>query len=664
MKDKHINILLIEDDRPDADIVREMLAEADGDKFTVEHASTLSNGLDRLTDEDIDVILLDLLLPDSHGLETLTSVQTQAPHLPIIVLSGAMSKKIAIQAVQEGAQDYLTKGQVDSSLLTRAIHYAIERKQIEKSLRASKKKYQALYNSIRDAILVADTDRRITDCNPAFTDLFGYTLDEIKGKKTSYIYENEEQFEKLGRALKRHGDDSRLISTVNYQKKSGEIFPGSTNVFYLRDQEGNIQGFIGLIRDTSEQKQAEEKAIQQKEFLENVLESLTHPFYVVNIDDYTIEIANSAAIPPEKSAEDPTCYGITHNAQVPCSGENHPCPLNKVKTSGAPVKMEHIHHTSGGHHHVEVYGYPVFDETGNISQMIEYTLDITERKHAERALRRERDLVARLMDTSPVSITMVNREGEITFANARAEEILGLSKKELMGRTYHAPEWHITDFDGEPFAEEDLPFRQVLRTGEPVYDVRHAIEWPNGRRVLLSVNGAPLLDEEGRVERVVFAIEDVTKQVQAERKRIEQFKQEIHAIEQIAALPNTVISARSFGAAPLSEKVPDVFNSLVESYKNLLDKALERKVYKIEDTMSEDTRILANRLGTLNARPRDVIDVHITALKEQSERSNALKSEAYAEEGRLITLELMGHLVSYYRNRCDTTPRSPRDVKE
>jgi PAS domain S-box-containing protein len=143
--------------------------------------------------------------------------------------------------------------------------------------------------------------------------------------------------------------------------------------------------------------------------------------------------------------------------------------------------------------------------------------EIAERRRAEAALKHERTLIANIMETSPVGITMVSREGQVTFANSQAEQVLGLSKDEITHRAYNAPAWRITDFAGGPFPDEKLPFRQVMATRQPVYDVQHAIEWPDGRRVFLSINGAPILDKSGEVESVVFALEDIT-----ERKRTEE----------------------------------------------------------------------------------------------------------------------------------------------
>ena len=141
----------------------------------------------------------------------------------------------------------------------------------------------------------------------------------------------------------------------------------------------------------------------------------------------------------------------------------------------------------------------------------------TKPEQVEETVDSRRGLMGRIVETSPVGITIVNREGQITFANTKAEEILGLTKSEITGRTYNATDWRITDYNGNPFPDERLPFQQVMATKQPVYDMRHAIERPDGRRVLLSINGVPLLDETGQVDRVVFAIENVTERVQTKQ---------------------------------------------------------------------------------------------------------------------------------------------------
>jgi PAS domain S-box-containing protein len=144
------------------------------------------------------------------------------------------------------------------------------------------------------------------------------------------------------------------------------------------------------------------------------------------------------------------------------------------------------------------------------------TRDISARKRAEDALRRERDLLDRVMETSPVGITLIDRQGQIIFANAQAERVLGLGRDEIVQRAYNAPAWRITDYEGGPFPDEQLPFRRVMDAGEVVMDVRHAIDWPDGRRKLLSINAAPLLNSLGEIEGIVAALEDVTERVAAD----------------------------------------------------------------------------------------------------------------------------------------------------
>jgi len=134
MDDKPIKVLLIEDDPEYAYLVREMLAVAGGAPFDLECADRLSTGLERLAAGGIDVILLDLLLPDSWGLDTFVKAFAQVPGVPMIVLSGLGDEALAVEAVREGAQDYLVKGQVGGNLLVRAIRYAIERKRAEEAL--------------------------------------------------------------------------------------------------------------------------------------------------------------------------------------------------------------------------------------------------------------------------------------------------------------------------------------------------------------------------------------------------------------------------------------------------------------------------------------------------------------------------------------------------
>ncbi len=135
MNNRPIRVLLVEDNPGDVCLIREMLAEANETDFALEEAARLSVAHDRLNREDVDLVLLDLSLPDSSGLETFQKIRIHVPSVPIVVLSGLNDETLAVKAVQSGAQDYLVKGQVDSNVLVRSIRYAIERKRAEETIR-------------------------------------------------------------------------------------------------------------------------------------------------------------------------------------------------------------------------------------------------------------------------------------------------------------------------------------------------------------------------------------------------------------------------------------------------------------------------------------------------------------------------------------------------
>ncbi|MFW9787742.1 MAG: ATP-binding protein [Candidatus Thorarchaeota archaeon] len=129
--------------------------------------------------------------------------------------------------------------------------------------------------------------------------------------------------------------------------------------------------------------------VSRNDFLLRVIESLTHPFYVIDVNDYTIRIANSAAkIGPLN--EKTFCYSAIHRSSVPCWKRGQSCPVAAVKKTKKPVMIEHMHFDDKGDlREIEVYAYPIFDANGEVTLMIKYGLDITEQKWAETQLEKE-----------------------------------------------------------------------------------------------------------------------------------------------------------------------------------------------------------------------------------------------------------------------------------
>lgn len=133
--EEDIRILLVEDNPGDVRLIRETLRDADDRHIALDHADTLKAALDILSRDEHDLILLDLSLPDSHGMETVEKTEAAAPEVPVVILTGMDDANLGLQAVRAGAQDYLIKGEITAHLLIRAIRYAIERHRMQAALR-------------------------------------------------------------------------------------------------------------------------------------------------------------------------------------------------------------------------------------------------------------------------------------------------------------------------------------------------------------------------------------------------------------------------------------------------------------------------------------------------------------------------------------------------
>lgn len=139
--------------------------------------------------------------------------------------------------------------------------------------------------------------------------------------------------------------------------------------------------------EIAERKLMEEQLRQQRDLLENAIGSLSHPFYVLNVEDYAVEMANPAAESMGTESESAACYALTHQRREPCFGGEHPCPLKQVIQTKEPVTLEHIHFNAQGEaSYVEFHGHPILDSAGNVAKMIEYCFDITERKQTEQLM--------------------------------------------------------------------------------------------------------------------------------------------------------------------------------------------------------------------------------------------------------------------------------------
>ncbi|TAK63167.1 EAL domain-containing protein [Methylobacter sp.] len=251
-----MKILLIEDHKPDAVLLRELLMEDTWGSFYLVHAERLEEGVALLKQEHFDLVLLDLSLPDAFGHDTFGRLHQQAPNLPIIVLTGIDDEDLAIKLAQAGAQDYLVKNDLNNGILHRSIHYAIERKRAEEKLRLA----ATVFESTLEGILITDAKTNIISVNQALCSITGYCVEEfiestpnlIKSERHSHVF-----FRQLWDILNKTG---QWRGEIWNRRKNGETFPAWVNISAVPSSAtSNISHYVAVFTEITELKLSEER---------------------------------------------------------------------------------------------------------------------------------------------------------------------------------------------------------------------------------------------------------------------------------------------------------------------------------------------------------------------------------------------------------------------
>jgi signal transduction histidine kinase len=259
-----ISVLIIEDNAGDARFVQETLKGIPSPGYRVEWMDHLASGLARLAEGGIDVLLLDLSLPDSQGLAALTRIKTLAPAVPVVVLSGSDDEQFSVEAVQAGAQDYLVKDYVNSHLLTRSLRYAIERQRADEALRASEERLHLAMTAATVAIWEFNPITRLHHLmvgSPAESWALHLHPEDQERVLTSFF----EAFE--GQAI-------AWSAEYRFQGSGGEWSHIQDRAVIARDSSGKATRVVGAMVDVTGLKRAEEALQESNEKLHQLSRDL------------------------------------------------------------------------------------------------------------------------------------------------------------------------------------------------------------------------------------------------------------------------------------------------------------------------------------------------------------------------------------------------------
>lgn len=247
--------------------------------------------------------------------------------------------------------------------------------------------HESILDSMSEAVYVIDRGMEILYANPAAEKITGYSSGESVGKRCEDIFCEKSDL-CAGKCPPRRamtGHAPILHKEAETRTKGGELRQTQISIspFYEKDK---CIGAIIVLNDVTELRRAEEQIQRQNEFLSTVINALPHPLYVIDADSHLIRLANAPAYSGQLPAG-LTCHRLSHHSPAPCVGSDHPCPIETVKKTRRPAVVEHIHRGADGKdRNVEVHCSPIVDEKGQLIQLIEYTIDVSQRRTAERQL--------------------------------------------------------------------------------------------------------------------------------------------------------------------------------------------------------------------------------------------------------------------------------------
>ena len=423
MTDKEINLLLIEDSKTDIALLQEMLKDSKKAKFSVETVNTLTRALERIAKGNIDIILLDLTLPDSIGLDTFGRIRAHEPNIPVVVLTSSGDETQAVMAFQKGAQDYLIKGQIDGNILERSIRYAIERNKARMQLHEVHEKLKKVNNCFLN--FGEDPDRNICGLTSIFGELLGATcalyncIDESGMLCSVGQWQVPEDFNPRDKAeghicydvitkgggkmfLVRNLQDTEYARTdpnvknyklqtyLGYPIKWNNIVVGSLCAVYQKDyvpdeEDLELVDVIATAIEVEEKrKRAKEELRESEERFRIIFESTTDCVIVWD-KNYNYLYANQAAIEHVGTTRDKV---IGQNIQ---SGLGH-IPefmklwmkrVDKVFQTQMPMKVEDAVMVGSRLVYSESILSPLRDKNGDVFAVGVVYRDITDRKRAE-----------------------------------------------------------------------------------------------------------------------------------------------------------------------------------------------------------------------------------------------------------------------------------------
>ncbi len=529
-------VLIIDDEPADRLTYRRYLATDPLYEYTVLEAEHGGQALALCGATQPDCIILDYRLPDEDGLTVLERLAAAAhPHLyPVVMLTGMENTAIAVQAMQRGVHDYLSKQQVTPDQLQRAVSNAIEKVALQGALAQQREWFRIALTSIGDAVIATDTAGRVTFLNPVAETLTGWSLAAAQGQPLAQVFhivseETRQVTENPVVKVLAHGAIVGLANHTLLIARDGREMPIDDSAAPIRDSQGNLLGVVLVFRDITERRRTETHIAQlNRQLAERVQELQTlleiSPVGIALSTDpacrhiwanpvlrtlLRLPPAANASLTPAFAAEQPA-YRVYRNGQAVAPDD---MPMQYAMRNGITVRDVELEivHPDGVRHTLLKSAQPLFDEGGQVRGCIAFNVDITERKAAEAALRASEERFRVAIEAAQMGFWEWDLVNDRVIWGGHYGQLLGVepdtwrgSYADLLALVHPAEQSTV-----------EMMVAKSLATTEP-YGVAFRLVRPDGKVRWINSIGRLYGDAAGRPLRLVSTVQDISALKEAE----------------------------------------------------------------------------------------------------------------------------------------------------
>jgi PAS domain S-box-containing protein len=471
-------------------------------------------------------------------------------------------------------------------------------KEREIKLKESEERHRVLLEASKDSIYVLDYDFKHILVNESATKFTGKTKEELIGKRLQDVFPGVEEtpfFKTFEKVMKTREFDSVLNV---YEFEDGRKCYYEVNVTPVPE------GILCISRDITKRKEVEEELEKSEKQKSIILNSTKELFSYYNTDLEILWVNKSSADSVGKKPEDMIgkhCYEFWNQSNKPCND----CPVLKSYKTGKPEEIEK--QTPDGRYW-QIRGYPIFDKTGKISNLVELSRDITEKKKAEDEIRKSEEKYRELFNNALVGIDIHNSDGSVFAVNKTAEKIFGLPEEELKKKDLSFWKGKLIKPDETEMEPKDFPLSIVAETKKPSEGIIIGLKMSEKESTRWFLHSArPILDEKREIDKIVTSFVEITSQKEAEKKKEE-------------TLEENQFLSRSLIRISKSKNVDEICNDIgKELYEycgpsivavNLYDKKenvfFNRAIYGVEES-GKIAKILGREISKIKVKvPKEI----------------------------------------------------------